>query len=195
MKGVGYPDRLEVVNGPEDGTTFTLVRTPLDIGADPACAVHLRLDGAIRRIQARLTVVSDGYRVRALDRQPVYVNGKRAGLIRSRILRNQGTLQVGNTRLALVCSNGGLAERSHGLPTESDAWWFIHLALKTFLRFFLAIGGALPFLFGRSFRYLIPLLVVLGIAAAFLPGLRDWLQYALEYTVYLLRDLFYRFSG
>ena len=57
----GEPDRLEVVNGPEDGTVFPLTRTPFDIGSDPGCNVSLRLEPELRRIHARVTVVAEGF--------------------------------------------------------------------------------------------------------------------------------------
>jgi len=147
MPREGHPDHFEVVNGPEDGTQFPVTRTPLDIGSDAGCAVHLQFDRNVKRFQARVTVVSDGYRIRRKMSAPTYVDGKRVGAVRSRIARSGSIVQVGGTQIAVQCSPDGLARRRHGLPTESDASWALrilfHLILKTitspwkFLRRFL----------------------------------------------------------
>ena len=44
MSPAGRPDCLHVVNGPEDGAEFFLVRAPAHVGSDPSCSVHLTLD-------------------------------------------------------------------------------------------------------------------------------------------------------
>lgn len=121
------PDMLEVINGPEDGTEFPISRAPVIVGLDLACDVHVRLDESIEKQHARLTAVSDGYRVRKIEGGKLLVNGKRAGMLRSRILRDGGILEVGNTEFCLRCGTEGLARRSRGLPVESDVFW----ALRT----------------------------------------------------------------
>ena len=125
MKNAGHPDYLVVVNGPEDGAEFPIARSPVYIGRDPQCAINLRLDNAIEPYHARITVVSDGYRVRSIGSAPVFVGKARVGILYSRILRDGELLQVGNTLLALECSPDCLANRSHGLPSESDAAWLL----------------------------------------------------------------------
>jgi len=119
-------DSLMVVNGPEDGTEFPIVRAPFEVGRDPDCAACVTLDAAVRPQHARVWAVSDGYRVRRTTHCAVYVDGRRAGRFRSRILRPGGTLQVGHTLLTLQCAPDGLAGRSHGLVLQSDAACFLH---------------------------------------------------------------------
>lgn len=123
MKAAGLPDSLTVINGPEDGTEFPITQREFLIGRDDTCAVNLRLDTAIRRIHARAFAVADGYRIRSLGREPVYVNGKRASTIRSQIARSGDILRAGHTELVLECSADGLASRSRGISLESDFVW------------------------------------------------------------------------
>lgn len=125
MKPAGYPDCLVVINGPEDGAEFPIVRAPFTVGSDRTCGATVVLDTGVRAFHALVSVVSDGYRVRRLENAPVYVNGKRAGMIRSRVVRSGGTVQVGQTLFALECAPDGLASRSRGLVTESDLAWFL----------------------------------------------------------------------
>jgi len=123
MKKAGQPDHFVVINGPEDGAEFPITRTPVYIGKDPQCAIILRLDNAIEPYHARITVVSDGYRIRSIGGAPVFVGGKRVGTLFSRIVHDGEFVQLGNTFLALECAPDGLAVRSHGMPTESDIVW------------------------------------------------------------------------
>jgi hypothetical protein len=134
------PDMLEVINGPEDGTEFPISRAPVIVGMDTGCDVNVRLDETIEDAHARLTAVSDGYRVRKINGGRLGVNGKRVGVFRSRILREGGILEVGNTEFYLRCAPDGLAKRSRGLPAESDVVWMAQaLAKRTFS--FLRPGG------------------------------------------------------
>lgn len=121
------PDMLEIINGPEDGTEFPINRAPVIVGSDLDCAVNVRLDDFVQHHHARLTAVSDGYRVRKIRGGNLAVDGRQAGMIRSRVLREGNVLQVGNTELYLRCAPDGLAKRSRGLPTESDLVWCVRL--------------------------------------------------------------------
>jgi len=118
---VASTDMLEVVNGPEDGIQFPITRSPVVVGTDPNCAVHLQVDPDIGSQHARVTVVSKGYRIRQLSAGPPSVNGKRVGRFHSRTLRSGEVLRIGNTDLMLQCAPDGLASRSVGVPMESDA--------------------------------------------------------------------------
>lgn len=139
----GHPDQFEIVNGPEDGTRFPVNRTPVDIGADGSCAIFIALDPEIARRHARVTVVSDGYRVRRLPGAgPVLVNGRRAGRLRSRVVRHGGTVRLGDTEICLIAAPDGLASRSYGLPQESDAAWTLRLLTAHTLNV-LGLGRAL----------------------------------------------------
>ena len=53
----------------------------------------------------------------------VFVDGKRAGTVRSRMLRDGGMVRVGHTVLVLDCAADGLASRSWGVGSESDLLW------------------------------------------------------------------------
>jgi len=188
MNGQNLPDRFEVLNGPEDGTEFPLTRSPLDIGANPACAVHLRLDPQIRSFHARVTAVADGYRIRRLTGAPVYVNGKRAGLIRSRTVRSGGIVHAGATQLALECAPDGLAGRTHGLSSESDLGWALRLLFRYLFLGMRALWRFLRDLLGRFF-WIILLLAAGWLALSyfrprFLPAAWSWLWYACEWLLY-----------
>lgn len=130
MKEAGIPDSLTVVNGPEDGTEFSLTRSPFTIGHDASCTVCLRLDNDIEKIHVRVTAAGDGYRVRCATGKPVEVNDRRAGKIRSRILRSGQFLKVGHTELVLECAPDGLAGRSRGIVHESDWAWAFRTAVS-----------------------------------------------------------------
>ncbi len=178
----GAPDTFEAVNGPEDGTEFPVTRSPVDIGADPGCGIVLQCDRDVQRIHARVTVVSEGYRIR--KRQgggAVYVDGRRAGAIRSRIVRHGGIVQVGNTELALQCAPDGLASRSHGLPQESDIGWAVRLFAQ-----YAAVFLSMPVRFLRGFLgpffwFLIVIAAFVALAAYSKPWLVDWLVSWIRY--------------
>jgi len=144
-------DRLEVVNGPEDGTAYPLTRSPLHIGRAADCDVCLAMDPRLAPRNVLLSAVGDGYRVRWLDGASVSVDGRRAGLIRSRIVRHGGIIAVGHTQLALLCAPDGLASRSFGLPVTSDVVWAMR-RVAAFARD--ALRGLLRLLFGRRLRLL-----------------------------------------
>jgi hypothetical protein len=170
-------DCFVVVNGPEDGTEFPVLRAPFHIGRDYACAVNLRLDGAVRSMHAEVSVVSDGYRVRRADVAPVYVNGRRAGMLRSRIVRHGGQVQVGETLLTVECSPDGLANRSHGIISESDLGWALHQATHNL---WLVNRGAVHLivrLFGKLFGSWLAFLFVLGLLYWFWPFFRAWVNH------------------
>jgi hypothetical protein len=142
----GQPDCFEVVNGPEDGATFPIVRGPFHIGSDPLNAVHISLDDDVAANQALVSVVSDGYRVRRVGRAPVYVDGRSAGYVRSRVVRDGGVVRVGNTELMLAAAPDGLARRSRGAVGQSDAAYAVQqtgrLAVRV-ARGVLSLGGYL----------------------------------------------------
>jgi len=127
-------DRFEIINGPEDGTECPIGRSPFDIGSDPGCAVAIRLDDSVKRFHARATTVAGGYRIRSIADGPVWVNNKRVGRIQSRIAREKDIVTVGRTEIMVRTSEGGLASRSRGLPTESDAAWTLREATKLISR-------------------------------------------------------------
>lgn len=172
------PDLLEIINGPEDGTEFPISRAPVILGSDFGCAVNVRLDEDVQSLHARLTAVSDGYRVRKLRGGVLKVNGKNAGVIRSRILREGDILRAGNTELYLRCAADGLAKRSRGLPTENDVAWCLRV-----------LGGKLwelgwwtgHFIAGRSryMRFLLVMFIIALIAGFLRPNLASELRHAI----------------
>lgn len=174
MKSQLPSDILELMNGPEDGTEFPLTRSPVDIGSAGECAVNIRFDPGIRPRHARLSVVSEGYRVRQVDGKKVYVNGKRAGRIRSRILRAGGVLQVSGSEFFLHCAEDGLASRSHGLSAENDFLWILRLAGRRGLAFSKRVWNLVRSILGPFY---VPLAVI-GLMAVllywFLPGFFSW---------------------
>lgn len=176
MNFAALHDGLEVINGPEDGTFFPLVRTPAEIGSDARCTVAAGTDPAVLPLHARLTPVADGYRVRKLRGGLVRVNGRSVGRIRSRIVNNGGIIQAGNSLFTLACAPDGLAGRSRGLPTDSDAVWAAREILGR-------IAGVLWLLFRmvrRLFRSvlstIITVLVILALLSVISPELRARFQ-------------------
>lgn len=125
-----YADHFQVLNGPEDGAQFAITRASFQIGSDPSCVVPIRMDSGVHRFNALVTAVSDGYRIRRLNGASVFADGKRAGKILSRILRQGSVLRVGDTELLLLCSPGGLASRSRGLPMQNDVVWALRLLFE-----------------------------------------------------------------
>lgn len=126
-------DMLVAINGPEDGASFPLVRTPIYIGCDPTCQAHVRLDSFILPCHVMVTAVHDGYRVRAVQGPNVYVDGKPVGYIRSRTLRPGGELQIGHTLFTVQLAPDGLAKRSHGLRRDSDMVWAVRQGARAFV--------------------------------------------------------------
>ena len=123
-------DRLEVLNGPEDGAQFFLYRSPVLVGKNPQCSVYIQFDPYVEDIAARVSVVSDGYRIRRVGNVPVLVNNKKVGRIRSRVLRSGGTLRVSQTEMCLICAPEGLSHRSRGLSAESDFLWLLRFVFR-----------------------------------------------------------------
>lgn len=152
MREAGRPDCLTIVNGPEDGTEFALTRAPFALGTDPDCGVCPRLDRTIQPVHARGWPAPDGYRVRCASGAPVYVNGKRAGLVRSRMLRDGDILMAGHTEFVLECAPDGLAGRSRGLVFESDAVWALRAFIKGAFRAGAALVGLAAGLLGMALR-------------------------------------------
>ena len=181
-----YIDLFQAINGPEDGAEYPVTRVSFDIGSDASCVVHLRMDPLVKYFNARATAVPDGYRVRRLTGAPVWVNGRRAGRVRSRVMRSGDILRVGQTELVLECVPGGVASRSRGLPMEGDVAWaarlFLHGLGKVLVRVWRGFRG----IFGRSF-WLIVGLAAAGILFGYLrPG---WAQFVLNWAGWGIRWL------
>jgi len=192
MARVSHPtDQFQVMMGPEDGLCFPIIRSPLDIGADPRCAINPRMDPAIPRRIARVTVVSEGYRVRRAGSERVLVGGRRAGLVFSRIARDGEVIQVGQTKLLVQCAPGGLAQRSRGLPGESDAAWLARLALRKGWTGVYRICCSVRASLGRCFWPIIAVVVLVTLEYCF-PGL---LKATVGRLWYLLRWLRYYLQG
>lgn len=189
MRAAGQPDAFVVINGPEDGAEHTVVRAPFHVGSDEGCNVLIRLDKSVQRCHALVTVVSQGYRVRRLGSAPVRVNGKRAGMLRSRIVRNGGILNVGHTQLALDCAPDGLAHRSQGIVSESDFGWVAqrsaHFAWKG-LRHTASFAISL---FGRIVSSWLALFAVLFLVYFFVPPIRQLVNDAFYWVYYNVRYL------
>ena len=186
MRASGEPDAFVVVNGPEDGAEFPVVRAPFHIGFDPSCAVNIRLDTAVRGFGALVTAVSDGYRIRRTDRSPVYVNGKRAGAFRSRIVRSGGSIQIGHTLLCLECSADGLARRSHGIVSESDFGWAVQRVLVGIFRAGVRLFGGVLRIVGRILTSWLAMAAIVFLLYEFWPafhGIVSSLFRTVYYTV------------
>lgn len=118
-------DRFEIVNGPEDGAEFTITSRTFSIGSDSDCEAQIRLDSSVRSVHARVSVAAGGYRIRRMAEGPLLVNGKRAGTLRSRLVRPGEYVQVGQTMMCLECGPEGVMSRSQGAVMENDLMWVI----------------------------------------------------------------------
>ena len=179
-------DSFVVVNGPEDGMEFPVVRSPFNIGRDASCTVNVRLDTAVRNIHAHVAVVSDGYRIRRADAAPVYVNGHRTGMVRSRVARSGDLVQIGQTVLSLDCRPEGLASRSHGIVAENDVVWAVH---KGSLALYGLVLGLLQFLraiFGRLVGSWLGIGAVVVILYLAWPWFHDWATYVFLRVYYMI---------
>jgi hypothetical protein len=165
-------DVLEIVNGPEDGSEFPLVRSPVDLGNAPSCLVQPRMDRSVSGVLARATVVAEGYRIRRMGGGHLLVDGKRVGRIRSRILRNGGLLVLGDTEFVLITAVGGLASRSHGMPQESDAAWALRLLVGRLTLLLRRMGGIVVGLLPSVSGGFIAFVALVCVALLLLPGLR-----------------------
>lgn len=181
-------DRIEIINGPEDGTEFIITRAPFDIGGDPGCVVNARLDEEVKLYHARASVVSKGYCVRSLAGAPVWVNGKRAGRIRSRVARDRDIVRVGRTEMMVLLADGGLASRSYGLPAESDFSYALR-SLGRFLLGLLRFGGGM--LSHGKIRTLVAIAVLVGVASFVSPTVRAWVFYLWAWAVYYAQYGYY----
>lgn len=184
MEAYGSPDTFEVINGPEDGTEFPMTRSPVDIGGDPSCGIVIQCDRDVQRVHARITVVSEGYRIRKRHGGAVHVDGKRAGKIRSRIVRHGGVLRVGNTELALQCAPDGLASRSHGLPQESDLGWALRLLAQESVGILAVPVRLLRGLLGKLFWVILIIGAFVGLVAYTKPWLMEWALSWFRYLVF-----------
>jgi hypothetical protein len=146
-------DCFIVVNGPEDGTEFPITRSPFYIGADSTCAVNPRLDSAMAEQHGMVSVVSEGYVVRCVKNARIYVDGRKVGALRSRILRPGSYLQVGNTLLCVECVPDGLSSRSRGIGPISDMRFGMRLVFETLWSVLLSLYNLLVALINRSFSF------------------------------------------
>jgi hypothetical protein len=200
-------DTLIIINGPEDGTEFPLTRSPLQIGMDSSCVGNIRLDASVQPVHARVSAVSNGYRIRAIAGK-TWVNGKRVGAVRSRILRKGDLLRVGQTSMCLECAPGGLASRSQGIQTESDYVWALRQGVSglwALLRGSASTVGRIGDMRGagnvvvrRLVRWIM-MLVILYVAYRVLyqvcPPVRNLLDWGVYYIRYFLYSIIAMFSG
>ncbi|MBI1317807.1 MAG: FHA domain-containing protein [Candidatus Hydrogenedens sp.] len=182
-------DCFEIINGPEDGTEFPIARAPFDLGSDPGCGVSIRLDDTVPRFHARITVVAGGYRVRRISDTALFVNGSRVGRVRSRIVRAKDVITAGRTELCVRLAEGGLASRSYGLPTESDASWAVRVAFRNLSRLFRRVFGLFR---GGLLSKLLIAAAVIGIASIFSPWVRAYVFYARDWVLYLYQYLLFQ---
>ena len=174
-------DRFEIINGPEDGTECPIGRSPFDIGSDPGCAVAVRLDDGVKRFHARATTVAGGYRIRRVADAPVWVNGKKVGRVQSRIAREKDIVKVGRTEIMIRTSEGGLASRSRGMPTESDFAWTFREASKFVTRF-----AKLAFRIGKRgvFSKFFLAFIAIGVAYVMSPTARRYIDSGFAWSKY-----------
>jgi len=180
-------DTFFVLNGPEDGTQFSILRGPFHIGSDPSCTVHVALDTAVAPRHALVTAVGGGYRVRKVGSGALFVDDKRVGTVVSRVVRSGGTVQVGDTLLCVECVPHGLAGRSQGLGTENDLVWAARKAVGGLAT---GITGVGRFVSRAVRRILTSWKLLTAVVLLFLllsPWTRPWAWYCLQWVVYYVR--------
>jgi len=153
VNSVRQSDCFLVVNGPEDGTEFPIARSPFYIGADSTCVVNPRLDSAIAEQHGMVSVVSEGYVIRSVKNARIFVDGRKVGALRSRVVRPGSYLQVGNTLLCLECVPDGLSSRSHGVGSISDLRFALRLVFETLWSVLLSVYNLIVALINRSFSF------------------------------------------
>ncbi len=187
-------DRFEIINGPEDGTEFPLTRSPFELGADPGCAVHSRLDEDVKLYHARASVVSKGYCIRSLAGAQVWVNGKRAGRIRSRVARAKDVVRIGRTEFVVHLAEGGLASRSYGMRMESDLTYALRSSARGARKLLGSMGGLLSH---GKIRVLVLVAIITATACYLSPTFRynfftyaywarDWIIYGFQWSMFQL---------
>ncbi len=189
-----YNDVFEIVDGPEDGVSFPVMRTPVMVGASVDCGIFINFDKKVLPDHARVTVVSGGYRIRSVSGEPVYINEKRSGMVWARTARSGDIIRVGDTSLNLICAPDGLASRSIGMPTESNVVWLLRALVDKGLKTATVLYRLVFKMLGRVNRFLL-LVVVGGLILAWLqPALlrnliawgRFYLQRCMDYVSSLL---------
>lgn len=187
----GIYDEFEIINGPEDGSAYPVTRVPCHVGADPECMLHIATDPEVRRLHARVTAASGGYRFRLAEGELLEVNGRRAGRLVSRIARAGDIVRAGNTFLVVKCVSEGLANRSRGIAPDSDLAFALGLVPRR-----LRLGARMAWrvvkrLCGNMLSLLITVLALLALLSFFLPGLR----YTVAYYLYVARDYLAYWTG
>ncbi len=182
-------DVLVVANGPEDGAEFPILRAPFHIGRSHSCEVPIRLDSTVGEVHVLVTAVPDGYRVRRLEAAPVWVDGKRVGMFRSRIARSGSILRVGHTGLVFECAPEGLAARSRGIASDSDLGWFLSQAARVGGKGLLNVARMFLALCGRVFGSSLAIVAIAVLLYFFVPPIHNWVNWSVEYLIYHLRSL------
>lgn len=190
MRTAGQADCFVVVNGPEDGTEFPIVRAPFHIGHDGGCVVTLRLDKGIEDFHALVSVVSDGYRIRKARDKAIYVDGYPAGTLRSRIVRDGGMVQIGQTLLILDCSPDGLARRAHGISTDSDIVWVLREGFTHVAKFLKRTGGTIVRIVRRIVTSWTALAAIAFLVYVFYRPFRLWINYGFWWVWYRITEVF-----
>jgi len=191
-------DMLTVINGPEDGAEFSIVRAPFTIGSANSCFVNIRLDSEVTGIQAEGNAVEDGYSIRSMSKAPVYVNGKKTGRSRSQVLRAGQLLKVGATELVLECAQGGLASRSKGIKSGGGGARFAKSLLSGgFKRGNMLLSRVYAYIprimWGLLKRWKLTIIAALILGYFFVPGfggmLRNWIGMAVEFGKGLIQKI------
>ncbi len=172
-----HMDNIEIINGPEDGIVFPITRVQFTIGASADCAVFLNYDRNICPVHARVTVVSGGYRFRSVSGAPVFINGKRSGMVWARCAHSGDVIRVGDTSLHLSCGPDGLAGRSIGVPTESNFVWLIRILFQQLSRMILILYRLCFRMLSRLNRAVLFILVAVLALTIFKPGLLPYLAW------------------
>jgi len=171
MRSAGSPDVFIVLNGPQDGTEFPIGTTAVEIGQGNSCTINLQLDQNVQPIHAIATATGKGYSIRATTNAPVFVEGKKATRFKSRVLSSGEIMRVGYTDLMLECSPDGMSGRSQGIALQNDFGWAAKNLLKVGIGILERLGRLTLLVPKYAMRHWIITIVVLVIAARYVPGL------------------------
>ena len=184
-------DTFVVVNGPEDGAEFTVSRSPVHVGSDSNSHIVLRLDNGVELEHCKLSAENGGYRVRGVGKGRSYVDGKRVGLVRSRIAKEGSTVQIGNTMMVLECAPDGLARRNRGVGPAADLIWAVRTLVTESWR---AVSGLSRLIFDmlRSFySSWIAIAIILAIVYFTVPAFKYRADNFIGWVRYTVTNVYY----
>lgn len=182
-------DTFIVVNGPEDGAEFTVSRSPVEVGSDARQHLVIRLDNDVALKHGLFVAEAGGYRVRSTGSGPVYVDGKRAGVVRSRHAKDGSTVQLGHTMMVLECAPDGLASRSRGVGSAGDFFWAGRLIVTEGWRGLTALWRVVWDLLRSFYSSWFVIGIIVAVLYFTVPAVKQWVDFIIRWVVHQLQSL------